>query len=144
MDTPPLWTPHHCGHFLSGPFSFPYYRGMCPQYKVSTTVDGSLIWTLLARPLGVHIRGTLLYLQLTNFQSPIGIRIQQNIELKFHVPRLSCLCDITLITYYHILETMIIISGPSRRRSMTAVAMEIFETHHGTHILQVGLLHYSY
>ncbi len=36
---------------------------MCPQHKVSTTVDALLMWTLLARPLGVHIRGTLLYLQ---------------------------------------------------------------------------------
>ena len=32
-----------------------------PQHRVSTTVDGSLMWTLLTRPLGVHIRGTLLY-----------------------------------------------------------------------------------
>ncbi len=31
-------------------------------FQVSTTVDGSLMWTLLARPLGVHIRGTLLYM----------------------------------------------------------------------------------
>ena len=30
-------------------------------HKVSTTVDGSLVWTLLAQPLGVHFRGTLLY-----------------------------------------------------------------------------------
>ena len=28
-------------------------------------------------------------------------------------------------------------AGPGRRRSMTAVAMEIFEQHQGTHILQV-------
>lgn len=27
--------------------------------------------------------------------------------------------------------------GPPRRRSVTAVAMEIFEAHQGTHILQV-------
>ncbi len=25
VDTALLWTPHHCGHFSPGPFSFPYY-----------------------------------------------------------------------------------------------------------------------
>ncbi len=39
-----------------------WYYSMCPQYRMSTTVDGSLMWTLSARPKGVHIRGTLLYI----------------------------------------------------------------------------------
>ena len=56
MDTPPMWT-------------LLLNNIMCPQHKVSTTVDGSLMWTLLARPLGVHIRGTLLYLFKTAFAS---------------------------------------------------------------------------
>ncbi len=38
-----------------------WYYSRCPQDKVYTTVDDSLMWTLLAQPLGVHIRGILLY-----------------------------------------------------------------------------------
>lgn len=33
---------------------------------------------------------------------------------------------------------VIYVPGPSRRRNLSAVAMEIFETHQGTHILQVA------
>ncbi len=38
-----------------------FFLYMCPQHKVSTTVDGSLMWTLFTRPLCFHIRGTLMY-----------------------------------------------------------------------------------
>ena len=37
----------------------------------------------------------------------------------------------------------VFVAGPGRRRSMTAVAMEIFEQHQGTHILQVCFLYFS-
>ncbi len=65
VDTPPMWTLLLNGHFLPRPVYFSditMFNSRCPQDKMSTTVDGSLIWTLLTRPLGFHIRGTLLYL----------------------------------------------------------------------------------
>ncbi len=52
---------------------------MCPQHKVSTTVDGLLMWTLLAWPLGVHIRGTLLY-KYSHFQENRELGAKRNKE----------------------------------------------------------------
>ena len=37
------------------------YYSRRPQDKMSNSADVSIMWTLLAWPLGVHIRGTLLY-----------------------------------------------------------------------------------
>ena len=62
VDTPLLWTPHHCGHFSPGPFGFPYIFHVFAVHSVSfTTVDTSLLWTLFGRPSGVHISEVLLY-----------------------------------------------------------------------------------
>ncbi len=68
------------GHLLPGPFIFPVIMMfMCPQHKVSTTVDGLLMWTLLAWPLGVHIRGTLLY-KYSHFQENRELGAKRNKE----------------------------------------------------------------
>ncbi len=60
VDTPLLWTPHHCGRFSPGPFAFPYII-LWPLATTSfTSVDTSLLWTLFVRPWAVHISEVLL------------------------------------------------------------------------------------
>ncbi len=48
VDNPPLWTPHHCGHFLPGPFVFLIYGSLFRQFcmiRGPWPHLGSLVWT---------------------------------------------------------------------------------------------------
>ncbi len=56
VDAPPMWTSTCCGHCFHGPSI------VLTVQNVSTTVDSSPLWTLFARPSGVHIRGPSLYI----------------------------------------------------------------------------------
>ena len=61
VDTPSMWTPHHYGHFSQAPFGFPYTIHLAGvDTSCFTTVNTLLLWTLVARPLGVNIREFLL------------------------------------------------------------------------------------
>ncbi len=71
VDTSPLWTSNHYGHFLPGSFvflCFPYIlqlrqRFLWPVTTPSfTRLDTSLLWTLFVRPSDVHIAEVLLYM----------------------------------------------------------------------------------
>ncbi len=83
VDTPLMWTLLFHGHFSPARSAVGVYNSKCPQYRVSTTVDGSLMWTLSARPKGVHIRGTLLYF---NIEISTGSLINKGLH---HVVRIS-------------------------------------------------------
>ncbi len=97
MDTPLLWTPHHCGHFSPGLSGFPYifqpvqghHNGAlcCPL----TTVDTSLLWTLFGRPSDVHISEVLLYLHFKHYNIlPTSNEIlQSNFFLESITPKTS-------------------------------------------------------
>ncbi len=75
MDTPHMWTlfPHiYDGNrhlivwFAYRPIVYDLWPMAAPSF---TSVDTSLLWTLLVRPAGVHIAEVLLYL---NWCTPFG------------------------------------------------------------------------
>ncbi len=83
IDTPDLWTPHHCGHFLSGPFLYNPIVALLPVATPTgsfTGVGTSLLWTRFARPSGVHITKVLLYIKRSS--SPNGRNFHKYLSRK--------------------------------------------------------------
>ena len=62
VDTPPMWTlfprPVYFSYIIL--YNLGVHNIRCSQHHVSTSVDSSLMWTLLAQPSGVHISEPLL------------------------------------------------------------------------------------